>query len=74
MIHQETSDLQVTTSDCMLVVSFFRQENLKRLLTFMTLHHKTKVEMAWISCGKLFVNVREGWVYSLEFQNYSSDD
>ena len=57
----------------MRVVSFLRQENLKRL-TFMTMHHKTKVEMAWISCGKLFVNVREGWVYSLEFQNYSSDD
>ena len=44
----------------MRVVSFFRQENLKRLLTFMTMHHKTKVEMAWISCGKLLVNVREG--------------
>lgn len=73
MTHQETSDLQVIISDCMRVVSFLRQENLKRL-TFMTMHHKTKVEMAWISCGKLFVNVREGWVYSLEFQNYSSDD
>ena len=68
------SVLQVTISDCMRVVSFFRQENLKRPLTFMTMHHKTKVEMAWISCGKLFVNVREGWVYSLEFQYYSSNN
>ena len=58
----------------MRVLSFLRLENLKRLLTFMTMHHKTKVEMAWISSDKLFVNVREGWLYSLEFQNYSSDD
>ena len=51
--------------------SVIAQENLKRLLTFMAMRHKAIVEMAWISSGKLFVDVRERRFYSLEFQNDS---
>ena len=41
------------------------------MITFMAVRHKTRVQIAWISCGKLFANVRERRFNSVEFQNDS---
>ena len=40
----------------------------------MAMRHKSIVEIAWISRSKLFANVLERRVNSVEFQNYCACD
>ena len=41
------------------------------MITFMAVRHKTRVQIARISCGKLFAIVGERRFNSVEFQNDS---